>query len=47
MSLESDKQISPTSHLSDGLTGQARTAFIVKVYTLLTSTSIAIQWSWE
>jgi hypothetical protein len=36
--LEYQKGPGPLDHLSDGLSGQARTAFIGKVYTLLTCT---------
>ena len=37
MVLETDKNPGPLDHLKDGLAGQARTAFIGKVYILLTS----------
>ena len=36
---EYQKEPGPLDHLSDGLEGQARTAFIGKVYILLTRTS--------
>ena len=36
--MQVDKPAGPLDHLSDGLEGQARTAFIGKVYILLTRT---------
>lgn len=35
--MSSNKSEGPLDHLSDGLQGQARTAFIAKVYSLLAS----------
>lgn len=38
---------SPLAHLSDGLEGQARTAFISKVYSLLSSNPSHIQYNYS
>lgn len=43
--LETDKRPGPLDHLSDGLSGQARTAFIGKVYILLTSNTLFTQFN--
>ena len=42
---EGNKSQGPLDHLSDGLEGQARTAFIGKVYILLSSKTNIIQLS--
>jgi hypothetical protein len=43
--ISSHKSEGPLDHLSDGLQGQARTAFIAKVYALLACIVYTIQWN--